>query len=147
MDIILIIILAMVVLVCALGAWRFFTLRTKGYPVVMRPAGSKDGRHWRHGVLVYGSTSAKFYKLRSIRPESNVTLTRLGTEIVDRREIQGREARFLEGNVHVVVVRHRAREWEMAVDSSGDTALVAWLESGPSERRDTHSAYNRPRPI
>ena len=113
----------------------------------MRPADSKDGRHWRHGVLVYSATSAKFYKLRSIRPESNVTLTRLGTEIVQRREISERETQFLERSMHVIRVRHRDREWELSLDSAGDTALVAWLESGPSARRDSHSAYNRPRPI
>ena len=147
MDVILAILFVMAALVCALGMWRFFTLRTKGFPVVVRPASSKDGRHWRHGVLVYSGTAAKFYKLRSVRPVCNLYFTRLGTEILGRREITPREAGMLDKNTHVVRIAHRAQEWEIAVNSSGDTALVAWLESGPSARRASHSAFNRPRPI
>lgn len=115
--------------------WRFFTLRSQGYPVVVRRLPNSDGRHWRHGILKYSGHSARFYKLRSLRPASDVVLTRLGTAIVSRREITPRESAFLEDNVHVVEVVHRKTHWEIALDSAGDTALVAWLESAPSERR------------
>lgn len=132
---------------CACCLWRFLTLRSKGYPVVMRPLPNGDGRHWRHGVLVYSATAAKFYKLRSILPESNLTLTRLGTSVQDRRRMTPREKQFLETDLHIVRVLHRAQEWEIALDAAGDTALVAWLESGPSARRDRNSAFNKPRPM
>lgn len=147
MEFITITVCVLLMLACAGAMWRFFTLRSKGYPVVMRPLPNQDGRHWRHGVLVYHPTSAKFYKLRSILPESNLTLTRLGTEVLQRREVTKRERNFLEDYLHVVRVSHRGQEWEIAVDSAGDTALVAWLESSPSARRDRNSAFNYPRPI
>ena len=128
--------------------WRFFTLRKKGYPVVVRSLPSEDGRHWRHGVLIFSGVSVKFYKLRSLKPDSNLVLTRLATEIIGRREITHRERSFLESNLHVVEIRHRQRErWEIALDSQGDTALVSWLESAPSARRDRNSAFNHPQPM
>lgn len=115
--------------------WRFFTLRSHGYPVLVRSLPAEAGRKWRHGVLLYSGTQAKFYKVRSIWPESDVQLTRIGTSIVDRRQVGGRELRFMEEGVHVVVVETQGRRYEIAVDDQGDTALVAWLESAPSERR------------
>ncbi|QFQ02698.1 hypothetical protein CUROG_06710 [Corynebacterium urogenitale] len=147
MKIILFLILGMLVLACLGALWRFTALRSKGYPVVIRSLPNEDARHWRHGVLVYSGTSAKFYKLRSIRPESDLSFTRLGTEIISRREITQRERNCLESDLHVIEVEHRQKRWELALDSQGDTALVAWLESGPSARRDRYSAYNHPRPI
>lgn len=128
-------ILALVALVIVAIVWRFFALRSQGCPVVLRRLPNSDGRHWRHGILKYSGLSAQFYKLRSLRPASDVVLTRLGTHIVSRREITQRESAFLEDHVHIVEVSHRGRHWEIALDSSGDTALVAWLESAPSERR------------
>ena len=126
---------AVVLFIIVVVVWRFFALRSQGYPVVVRRLPNSDGRHWRHGILKYSGQSAQFHKLRSLRPASDVVLTRLGTTIVSRREITQRESAFLEDNVHVVEVAHRSTHWEIALDSAGDTALVAWLESAPSERR------------
>lgn len=141
--------LALVVLaVLAACMWRFFTLRSNGYPVVVRRLPSEDGRHWRHGVLVFSGISVKFYKLRSIKPDSNLVLTRLATEIVGRREMTDRERVFMEPDMHVIELRHGSKErWEIALDSQGDTAMVSWLESAPSARRDRYSAFNNPHPM
>lgn len=125
----------LLVLLIAAVVWRFFALRSKGYPVLLRPLPAEDGRNWRHGVLVYAETSAKLYKLRSLRPESDLVLTRLGTDIIDRRELIDRERNIIEDDCHIVIIRHRGKNYELAVDQQGDTALVAWLESAPSARR------------
>ncbi|RAV34306.1 DUF2550 domain-containing protein [Corynebacterium heidelbergense] len=130
-----IVLLALFTALFAAVAWRFFTLRSGSYPVLVRRLPANDGRHWRHGVLVYSETVARLYKLRSLRPESDVVLTRYGTTIVGRRELTDRERQFMEPNVHIVHVRLRSQEYEIAVDRQGDTALVSWLESAPSERR------------
>lgn len=147
MKILMFIILAVVLIACLAALWRFMTLRSQGYPVVVRSLPNQDGKHWRHGVLLYAETSARFFQLRSVSPQCDLTLTRLGTEIIGRREITQFERKFLESTLHVVEIAHRGKHYEIAVDSQGDTALVAWLESGPSERRDRNSAYNNPRPI
>ncbi|MEJ6548087.1 DUF2550 domain-containing protein [Corynebacterium sp. USCH3] len=113
---------------------RFLTLRSRGIPVVVRSLPNPDGRHWRHGVLVYGSSTARVYKLRSVRPESDLQLSRHHTEITDRRDITKREASFLEAELHVMTLLDGTKTWEVALDDAGDTALVSWLESAPSER-------------
>ncbi|AHW63795.1 DUF2550 domain-containing protein [Corynebacterium glyciniphilum] len=125
-----------IVLVCGalIAGARFLTLRSRGIPVVVRSLPNPDGRHWRHGVLVYGSGIARVYKLRSVRPESDLQLSRHHTEITDRRPITRREAAFLESELHVMTLLDGKRTWEVALDDAGDTALVSWLESAPSER-------------
>lgn len=147
MTVVWFILAAIVAAVVLAIAWRFLTLRAQGFPVLVRALPNDDGRHWRHGVLIYSGISAKFFKVRSLRPDCDLTLTRLGTEILSRREPTQRESFVLEPGVHVVVISHHGRQWELAVDESGDTALVAWLESAPSARRDRSSAYNNPRPM
>jgi hypothetical protein len=117
-----------------LAGGRFLTLRSRGIPVVVRSVPNPDGRHWRHGVLVYGGMQAKVFKLRSLRPESDLSFSRQGTEITGRRPISSREAAFLEDDLHVLSLTDGTAGWEVAIDDAGDTALVAWLESAPSTR-------------
>ncbi|MGO1950539.1 MAG: DUF2550 domain-containing protein, partial [Mycobacteriaceae bacterium] len=127
---------AVIVLACGavIAGGRFLTLRSRGLPVVIRSLPNPDGRHWRHGVLVYGSSRARVYKLRSLRPESDVELSRQDTEIDGRRPISDMEAKFLEAELHVLTLDDHERRWEVALDDAGDTALVSWLESAPSAR-------------
>ena len=57
-------------------------------------------------------------------------------EIISRREPTTVEAGFFDDGLHVVVFSVANQgEWELAVDDSGDTALVAWVESSPSVRQ------------
>lgn len=129
-----------VVLVCLTGiaavmvGGRFLTLRSGGIPVVVRSVPNPDARHWRHGILVYGGVYARVYKVRSLRPEPDISLFRQGTSITGRREITAREAQFLEADLHVLALDDGGARWELALDDAGDTALVAWLESAPSTR-------------
>ncbi|WP_297007607.1 DUF2550 domain-containing protein [uncultured Corynebacterium sp.] len=113
---------------------RFLTLRSRGIPVVVRSVPNPDGRHWRHGVLVYGGMHARVFKLRSLRPEPDISLARQGMEITGRRPITGKETSFLEPELHVLSLSDGGSRWEVALDDAGDTALVAWLESAPSTR-------------
>lgn len=129
-----------IVLVCLVSfgtlmvGGRFLTLRSRGIPVVVRSVPNPEARHWRHGVLVYGGMHARVFKLRSVRPEPDISLSRQGTAITARREINSREAHFLEPELHVLSLEDNGAHWEVALDDAGDTALVAWLESAPSTR-------------
>jgi hypothetical protein len=126
-----------IVLACAvvIAGGRFLTLRSRGIPVVVRRLPSPEGRHWRHGVLVYGGMTARVFKVRSLRPESDFEIHRQGTGISGRREITEWEAQFLEPDLHVMEVEDGGTRFEVALDEAGDTALVAWLESAPSTRQ------------
>lgn len=125
-----------IVFVCGLmiAAARFLTLRSRGIPVVIRSLPNPDGRHWRHGILVYGASTARVFKVRSIRSEPDIQLSRQRTEIAGRRSIDTIEASFLEPDLHVLNLVDAEATWEVALDDAGDTALVSWLESAPSER-------------
>lgn len=126
-------VLLILAVVAAIG--RFLGLRSKGVSVVVRPLPSPAGRHWRHGALIYSEEEVKVYKLRTLQPWPDFTLSRLETEIINRRPVSDDEAHVLEQDLHVVELRSADMHWEMAVDQRSDTALVAWLESRPSERR------------
>jgi len=140
-----------IVLVCLMSfgvltvGGRFLTLRSRGIPVVVRSVPNPEARHWRHGILVYGGMHARVFKLRSLRPESDISLSRQGTAITGRREITPREAHFLESELHVLSISDNGATWEVALDDAGDTALVAWLESAPSTRMVRPSTRIDPR--
>ena len=120
----------------ALAMWRFTKLRSKGTPVIIRPIPAEDGAAWRHGVMKYTDGTAFVYKLRSLRPGADLSFPRNDVEILSRREPTGVEAGFFDDGLHVVVFSVADQgEWELAVDDSGDTALVAWVESSPSARQ------------
>ena len=119
-----------------LALWRFAKLRSKGTPVVIRPIPAGDGAAWRHGVMKYTDGAALVYKLRSLRPGTDLSFPRNDVEIISRREPTTVEAGFFDDGLHVVVFSvAKQGEWELAVDDSGDTALVAWVEASPSVRQ------------
>lgn len=126
-----------IALVCSvvIAGGRFLTLRSRGIPVVVRTLPSPEGRHWRHGILVYGGMLARVFKVRSLLPLPDIEIDRQGTEITGRREITDWETQFLESDLHVMEITNAGRRYEVALDEAGDTALVAWLESAPSTRQ------------
>ncbi|ALA67104.1 DUF2550 domain-containing protein [Corynebacterium lactis] len=120
----------------ALALWRFASLHSKGTPVIVRPLPASDGAAWRHGVMVYSESVLKVYKLRSLRPGADVCFSRHDVSIVDRRDPTMVEAGFFDDGLKVVRIQTRSvGQWELALDPSGDTALVAWVESSPSVRQ------------
>ncbi|MEJ5919497.1 MULTISPECIES: DUF2550 domain-containing protein [unclassified Corynebacterium] len=125
---------------CATGAglslWRWASLRSKGTQVIMRPLPAGDGHAWRHGVMMYSDSLLNMYKLRSLRPGADVRFSRRDIEIVSRRQPSVVEAGFFDPGLAVIGITSQSQgEWELALDSSGDTAFVAWVESSPSARQ------------
>ncbi|WP_295624947.1 DUF2550 domain-containing protein [uncultured Corynebacterium sp.] len=119
-----------------LALWRFTKLRSKGTAVVIRPIPAEDGAAWRHGVMKYTDAGALVYKLRSLRPAADLKFPRNDVEILSRRDPSSVEAGFFDSGLHVVAFAVDGQgEWELAVTDSGDTALVAWVESSPSKRQ------------
>nr|WP_240393898.1 DUF2550 domain-containing protein [Corynebacterium lactis] len=120
----------------ALALWRFASLHAKGTPVIARPLPAADGAAWRHGVMVYSESVLNVYKLRSLRPGADARFSRHDVSILDRRKPTSVEAGFFDPGLGVVRIETRsAGQWELALDPSGDTALVAWVESSPSIRQ------------
>lgn len=124
--------------VAALGGsvamWRFFRLRKRGLPLAVRPLpGSPDGLDWRHAVIILTDKRAQVYRLRSLRPGFDQSFSRNSVHVESRRELTRQEEPLFEHNEHVLRLEHdKGHGWEFAVNDSGDTAIVAWIESAPS---------------
>ncbi len=119
-----------------LALWRLTALRSQGTSIIMRPLPAADGDAWRYGVMMYTDCGIKMYKLRSLRPGPNVVIARHDVEIVSRREPTDIEAGFFDPGLSVVEIQStQLGKWELALTSSADTALVAWVESRPSLRQ------------
>lgn len=135
MSIVWTLIAVLCVLAVIAAAWRFFALRSRGTAVVVRPLPSRDARQWRHGVLLYNEAEAQLFKLLSLAPWPDFLMERHNTEIINRRPVNDKEQGMLEADLRILEMRSGNQTFEVAVDAGGDTALVAWIESGPSPRR------------
>ncbi|QMV85091.1 DUF2550 domain-containing protein [Corynebacterium hindlerae] len=133
MEIIGWIIAVLGVVLFLLAAWRFIAHRANGTPVLIRRMPAKDGRAWRHGVVRYRGNILDFYKLRSVSPSPDVTFERRGFSLKGRREQTAREQKFMEPGLKVLVVQTSRGEFEWAMDSHAEMALLAWVESAPTQ--------------
>lgn len=128
--------LAVVVLLFVLlAALRFFTLRSRGTAVLLRPMPAKDSYSWRHGVLRYTGEVVEYFKLRSVFPRYNLWFNRLDITIVNSRSLDDDEASFMSDATEVVHFRTGDAEYELASDARGIMAFEAWVEAAPSKRQ------------
>ncbi|QGU01788.1 hypothetical protein CKALI_04550 [Corynebacterium kalinowskii] len=125
--------IALFVLISLLALWRFLGLRAQGTQVLIRRMPSRDTRGWRHGVIRYRGDLLDFYQLRSVSPKPDVTFERSGFALKGRREQTTFEQRFMESNRRILVVETKRGEFEWAVDSHTEMALLAWVESAPTQ--------------
>lgn len=131
------IVAGLIVMLCVAGAaWRFYRVRPSGVPACLRAMagdGDKSSR-WHHGVLVFGEEEVGFYRLRSLKPAADYRLGRHTTEIIRRRDLEPHECDYV-GESRAMVLESGGSFCELAVNSSIDNAVVAWLESAPSQRQ------------
>lgn len=140
------ILVAIVVVIVALAAWRFFFVRSAGTSVVMRLLPAEDGRHWRHGTIVYKGDVLHFFKLRSLGPMADAALNRQNISLTGRRDATDCEAHVLEPGNGIVTFEVGGRKWEMSADLRTEMAFTAWVEAAPDlrqERPDFHRLRDR----
>lgn len=118
----------------SVAVWRFSRLRKRGLPLAIRSLpGSADGLDWRHAVVILTDQRALVYRLRSLRPGCDDSFARQSVHVESRRELTPGESPLFENNEHVLRLEQEdGNGWEIAVTDSGDTAIVAWIESAPS---------------
>lgn len=133
MEIIGWVFIALFVLVCLLALWRFLVLRAQGTPVVIRRMPARESHGWRHGVIRYRGDVIDFYQLRSVSPRPDVTFERRGVALKGRREQTSFEQRFMVPGRRILVIETNRDEFEWAVDSHSEMALLAWVESAPTQ--------------
>lgn len=132
-DIVGWILTGLVIVACLLAAWRFVALRHTGTKAVMRRLPARENRGWRHGVLRYRGERLDFFKLRSVSPKPDLTFERSGFLLKDRRDLTSLEQRFMVPERKVLVVKTSLGEFEWVLDSHAEMALLAWVESAPTQ--------------
>ncbi|SQG64501.1 putative secreted protein [Corynebacterium renale] len=140
------ILVAIIVIVAALAAWRFFFVRSAGTSVVMRMLPADDGRHWRHGTIVYKGDVLHFFKLRSLGPLADAAFNRQNISLTGRRHATDREASVLEPVNGIVSFTVGDVEWELSADLRTEMAFTAWVEAAPDvrqQRPDFHRLRDR----
>lgn len=121
----------------ALLLWRFVALRSKGTPCLVRKMPAHGVHGWRHGLLRYDGTTVRFYKLRSLNPNADMTFHRCDVTVRGHREPTVCEASFMssEGN-RVLEITCGDRDYELACSSRAAMALTAWIEAAPDRRME-----------
>lgn len=124
---------AVIALVLVLAAWRFFTLRSNGTPVILRrlPA---DGSHgWRHGVFRYNGDEIKYFMLRSLAPTADHVFHRTLVELRGHRDVTSREASFLSSPKSLRFC-YEGVDYELVCGAHAEMAFTAWVEAAPDSR-------------
>lgn len=126
---------AFVVVVFVAAVWRFVAVRNTGSQGLLRHLPASGVHGWRHGVFRYTDENLKFYKLRSLAFQSDVVLSRRGTEVDGFRDINADEREIMPDVDRVLVLSTPKGGFEFASDKRARMALVSWLESAPNERQ------------
>lgn len=127
------IIAVLCVLFMLLAVWRFFTQRSKGTQVIVRRLPAKGTHGWRHGIIRYRGEQVECFKLRSVSPSPDIVLRRDELMLSSRREKTAAEQRFMDPQSRIVIVKSHRGTCEWAMDPHAEMALLAWLESAPTQ--------------
>ncbi|MEJ6014316.1 DUF2550 domain-containing protein [Corynebacterium sp. H127] len=133
MDIVVLTFIALIALLACLAVWRFLNHRHSGTQVLMRRVPAQDARGWRHGVIQYHGEKLDFYKLRSISPNPDISFDRCGFLLKDRRNQTAFEQKFMESSRRIIALKTNQGEFEWALDPHAEMALLAWIESAPTQ--------------
>ncbi|MDO5033169.1 DUF2550 domain-containing protein [Corynebacterium sp.] len=124
------------IVVLALAANRFFTLRERGTAVLLRRLPAKDTYSWRHGTMRYNGEFVEYFKLRSLSPRADRRINRLDIDLEGTRPMDNDEASFMPEGSHIVAFEVNGEKFELASDLHGIMAFGAWVEAAPSKRQE-----------
>src|SRR5699024_2941230 len=99
---------------------------------------------WRHGVLRYKGDEVDFFKLRSVSPMADHSFSRLDIELLASRPAPDAEAAFISDDYELIRFISAGREYEPACTQHALTALGAWAEASPSDRREKSDFHRLP---
>ncbi|MCF4006965.1 DUF2550 domain-containing protein [Corynebacterium uropygiale] len=136
MDILMWLIVLVVLVLCGLGMWRFFMLRSQGSTVVLRRMPAEGVHGWRHGIINYRADHLSYYKLRSLSPVADLVVHRSDVSVSGHRPMAEAEASFLPEGMHILQLSVNGQDYEMAAQPEAEMALTAWVESAPSARQE-----------
>ena len=116
------------------SAWRFTMFRGHGAQCLLRAVPAQGSHGWRHGVLRYVGEHARFYKLRSLSFNYDLSLDRRSVSFNGVREPTAEERDFMPGVESVLLLGGPEGKLEFAGARHVEMALISWLESAPDSR-------------
>lgn len=129
--IVFILIVAVVLLILlALAAWRFLTVRSRGARALLRRVPGS----WRHGVVRYRGDTLEFFKLRSLSPRPDLVIDRCQATVTDHRMGGEEDPVIIDKDDVILSITTPDGVSEFAVPHHAAKAIVAWVESAPSTR-------------
>lgn len=126
--------LLVLVLVAVAAVWRFTMFRNTGVQGLIRQLPAEGVHGWRHGVLRYAGEEARFYKLRSLSFNYDVSLDRRDMTFNGIRELTAEERDFMPGVDCVLELSGPQGDFEFAGKRHAEMALISWVESAPDSR-------------
>ncbi|AWB82097.1 DUF2550 domain-containing protein [Corynebacterium yudongzhengii] len=135
-TVVTVIISVVVVLAVCLAGWRFFFVRSHGVPALVRSLPSESSEDFRHGVMSYHGDYLEFHKLRSLLPRPDLALHRTHTELRGHRRADDEDPEILAPHYIIIELACGSDRYEMAMAPASAKAVVSWVESAPSERKE-----------
>lgn len=134
------ILLALVLLIClvllGIVAYRFFTIRGSGTPVVVKTSLLKDANvAWGHGIMRFTESHAELFRLASLRVTRDLELSRPSFELgPGRSPVTPQECAVLDPGELIVPFtacdsRGRTIYGEFGMDTRTHAALLSWIEA------------------
>lgn len=134
MMVFLYLVLVLVLLAGIAVVWRFTMFRNSGAQGLLRRLPAQGVHGWRHGILRYVGEQARFYKLRSLSFNYDMSLDRRTVTFRGVRELTEEERDFMPGIEAVLLLEGPEGEMEFAAERHVEMALVSWIESAPDRR-------------
>ncbi|WP_248499605.1 DUF2550 domain-containing protein [Tomitella gaofuii] len=136
-----IVITVVCVLVGAIALWlvaafcyRYYVVRRGSTSVILRRLPAADGAGWRHGVIVYGDSGVRYFRLSSLRMFADLHFRRSRLELGGKRTPVGTELEIMSRSMPIVAVDGDGLHVEIALERESMTAFQSWVESRPPER-------------
>mgnify|MGYP001757730804 CR=1 FL=1 len=115
-------------------AWRFMMFRNSGAQGLIRSLPA-DGVHgWRHGVVRYVGEEARFYKLRSLSFNYDMSIDRRDVTFNGVRDLTDDERDIMPQVEKVLSLSGPMGQFEFAGQRHAEMALISWVESAPDSR-------------
>ena len=134
MKVVAYILLLVLVLTAAAAVWRFTMFRGSGVQGLIRRLPAEGAHGWRHGVLRYVGEEARFYKLRSLSFNYDVSLDRRTVTFNGLRDLTVQEREFMPEVDNILLLTGPEGDFEFAGDRHAEMALISWVESAPDSR-------------
>jgi len=132
----LLVLLALLAVLVAIGVRRLQLLRRGGTQVVLRRLPAPAGRGWRHGVVRYREEYLVFFRVSSLRSGADRRVPRRSLVVLERRQPEASERELVPAGSTVIRFRDDAGEAEVALGAGALTAFLSWVESSPPGRAE-----------